>query len=147
MWHVLEVGWNLVNDLWTAFSLGGLVVVAVVFVIASWLSTQARAAAKLRRTAKREAFRAKPARARMLLRLASAWIAFVVAFNLAAICGVFIGSKGVLDGWRQVQDMYSPFTIGTYIINAVLLSPAAGAYEWASRIERRAERPTQGPNS
>jgi ABC-type Fe3+ transport system permease subunit len=145
MWHVLTAGWNLINDLWTATILGVLALTAVVIVLAqlaTWLSPQARATAKSRRTAKRAAFRAKPRGARILLRLAFVWLGLVLLFNLAAICGAFIGSKGLLDGWRQVQDVYGPFSFGTYIINAVLLSPAAGAYEWASRIERRA-----GPQS
>ena len=149
MWHVLAAVWNLVNDLWTAFFLGGLALAAVVIVLAqlaSWLSPQTRAAAKSRRTAKRAAFRAKPPGARILLRLAYVWLGLVLAINLAAVCGAFIGSKGILDGWRQIQDWYGPFNFGTYIINAILLSPAAGAYEWASRIERRAAGPRENPH-
>jgi hypothetical protein len=56
------------------------------------------------------------------------WVGLVALINVGAIVGLIAGATSFWAGIARVQEMYSPFTLSTYLINAVLLSPAIGAY-------------------
>lgn len=70
------------------------------------------------------------------------WLGLVLAINLAAIAGSFIGVS-LVEGATKVQKMYDPFSggMGTIIINAVLLAPVVGVRAIADR--RRASQPVK----
>lgn len=137
MWHLLGESWHLINEAWAAFFVGTLVILFFVGV-ASVFNKKQRAIWKQQRTLKRAAFQTKPRFARILLRFSALWVMLVCVVNLTAVVGTLLETKGFLDGVIAVTDMYSPFTISTYIVNILLLSPALGAAVWAGRVESRA---------
>ncbi len=53
------------------------------------------------------------------------WCALVILLNLVVIAGAFILAPTISAGWLRVTDIYSPFTVSTYVINLILASPAA----------------------
>lgn len=61
------------------------------------------------------------------------WVGLVAPINVIAIAGPVAGATSFWAGIGRVQEMYSPFTLSTYLINAVLLSPAIGTYTWRER--------------
>ncbi len=139
----LVEAWRFLDDIWSALFVFGLVIIAPLLAIAAWLSMRIqpkeRLMARTRRAIKHAEFLSKPRSARILLRFAGVWIALVLLVNVGAVCGAFLGADGILDGVRRVRDMYDPWQLGTYIINAVLLVPAFVAYEWAGRIESKVQ--------
>jgi hypothetical protein len=66
------------------------------------------------------------------------WIGLVALTNVAAIVGLMAGATSFWAGVGRVQEMYSPFTLSTFLINVVLSSPAIGAYAWRERRRARA---------
>src|SRR5260221_9049171 len=92
MWNLLAESWRMINDVWAAFTLVGLVIIGLVFIAIS-LSSKQRAIRETKRAVKRAQFRTKPRFARMLLRFGQIWILLVVLVNVAAIVGAFLESK------------------------------------------------------
>lgn len=136
MWNLLAESWRLINEVWAALTLAGLVIIVPVFVAIS-LSSKQRAIRKTKRALKRAQFRAKPRFARMLLRIGHIWVLLVVVVNVGAIVGTFLESKSFLDGVTAAADLYSPYTISTYMINVALLAPFFVTTAWADRVESR----------
>lgn len=66
------------------------------------------------------------------------WLVLVFAVNVAVVIGCFVFAPSLWTGVRRLQDVYSPFTVSTLLINLVLLSQAIGAKLW--RDKRRARR-------
>ncbi|WP_304829990.1 hypothetical protein [Candidatus Binatus sp.] len=127
----------MLNEIWAALFVGSLSI-GLLVAVASWLSPDQRAVWKSKRALKRALFQKKPLFARVLLRFGSCWLVLVLIVNLAAVAGAIVSAGGFLDGVIAAADMYSPFTISTYIINVVLITPALAAHAWADRIESRA---------
>jgi len=68
------------------------------------------------------------------------WIVLVAMLNVAEVAAILLTAKSLQAGWLRIQDIYSPFTISTYIVNLVLLAPALGAEYWrAKRKSRKGE--------
>jgi uncharacterized membrane protein len=65
------------------------------------------------------------------------WAGLFVLANLVGIIGQFF-LHGFSGGISYIQEIYSPFNVINYIVAAVTLSPAIGAYYW--REKRRQKR-------
>lgn len=145
MWHFVIEASRVIEQLCTALVLVGLLTI-IPLIFFAWLSSRRnpkeRQIAIARRSVERSLFRAKPRLARMLLRFMSVWIVLVLLVNLASVFGLYLGSKGILDWFEKVTEMYEPFDLMTYIINLVLLTPAILAYALAERIESKARNKT-----
>lgn len=72
------------------------------------------------------------------------WFALVFIVNVAVVIGCFLFAPSFWAGVAHWQHVYSPFTVSTYLINLVLLSPAIGARLWRDRLRaRRVSQPSQ----
>ena len=70
------------------------------------------------------------------------WVGLFVLVNLVGIIGQFY-LHGFSGGISYIQEIYSPFNTINYIVTAVTLSPAIGAYYWR---EKRREKRTPTPH-
>jgi hypothetical protein len=66
------------------------------------------------------------------------WIGLVALINLTVILTALFTSGTIWAGISRVQDIYSPFTVSTYVINFLLVSPALGAQIWLRKRNRQA---------
>jgi hypothetical protein len=130
LWRCISEGWNFLVYAFSAFALIGLIVGVLGAMLAGtmkWLRDRRdgsyREGTRARRVIKREALRAKPRGARVLLWFMRIWVGLVLIINLGAVCGSFI-AFGLVGGFMRVQEIYSPFTVSTYVINGMLLLPA-----------------------
>jgi hypothetical protein len=60
------------------------------------------------------------------------WVCLALFINILAVAGMFLAS-GFWDGLARVQDTYSPFNIGNFVMEIILLSPALIAAWWLER--------------
>ena len=75
--------------------------------------------------------------AKTLRGVAYVWIVAVVAVNAFACVGFFLAEPTVWAAIGRIQEAYSPFNVGSYLVNAVMVAPAAGLLALASRVERK----------
>jgi hypothetical protein len=69
----------------------------------------------------------------------SGWVTFAALVNLVAIAGMYI-THGLVGGWLQMTEVYSPFNLWNWASEVILLSPGIAAVYWKERRER-ARRP------
>jgi hypothetical protein len=69
-----------------------------------------------------------------------AWIGLVAIINLAVVCELFWES-GAINGFLRIQETYSPYALGTFVINGALLLPAYLAYRWAEKVQSASQPP------
>jgi hypothetical protein len=136
MWSLIRSVLHFTEEIWALLFLLGIVGTLLV-ASADALAPGSRAKRKARRAARCVAFRAKPRSSRLLLRAAGVWVGAVVLVNLGVIVTAFLTAGNVLDGAIKAADIYSPFEFGTYLINTILIAPAALAYWLAERIAVR----------
>jgi hypothetical protein len=129
MWSLIRSVLHFVEEMWAFLFL--------LVASADALAPGNRANRKARRAVRCVVFRAKPRSSRLLLRFAGVWVGAVVLVNLAVIVTAFLTAGNVLDGAIKAADIYSPFEFATYLINVILIAPAALAYWWADRIAVR----------
>ncbi len=75
-----------------------------------------------------------------------AWVGLFVLANLVGIIGQFY-LHGFGGGISYIQEIYSPFNVINYIVAAITLSPAIGAYYWREKRRQKrafAARPDSG---
>lgn len=66
------------------------------------------------------------------------WAAVAILLNIFAIVGFIIGAPDGWAAWREIRETYSPFNVGNWLSEAVLVSPAIGAYMWREKRRVRA---------
>lgn len=71
------------------------------------------------------------------------WAGFALLVNIVAVAGMFM-TDGFWGGIGRVQETYSPFNIGNFIMEIVLFSPALLASWWLQRRQQRASAINKG---
>jgi len=64
---------------------------------------------------------------------AKAWIALIAALNFVAVVVLFVAAPTLQAGMEKSAEMYNPFNLWCWIVQAVALSPALVAMAWQSR--------------
>lgn len=65
------------------------------------------------------------------------WIVLMIGVHVAMLMGVAMTSHSLLEVWYRITIDFNPLSVGYYILEVVLWSPALVASAWLNKRKTR----------